>query len=176
MKISIITVTLNSEITISDTLNSILSQNYKNIEHIIVDGGSTDRTIEILRKYPYKNKKIFIKKKFGIYKSINYGINKSTGKYICILNSDDIFHSNNTIDNLVKKISKSKKIDIFLGNVAYFQGSNYYKVNRYYSAKNFSRWKMKFGLMTMLVKAQKKLTEYMNVKFKSLFIETFIIW
>ena len=147
MKISIITVTLNSEITISDTLNSILSQNYKNIEHIIVDGGSTDNTLKILKKYPLKIKKIFIKKKNLV--SINRLTMqlKSSGKYICILNSDDIFHSNNTIDNLVKRMSKSKKIDIFLGNVAYFEGSNYYKVNRYYSAKNFSRWKMKFGLM-----------------------------
>ena len=62
MKISIITVTLNSEITISDTLNSILSQNYKNIEHIIVDGGSTDNTLKILKKYPLKNKKFLLKK------------------------------------------------------------------------------------------------------------------
>ena len=147
MKISIITVTLNSENTISDTLNSILSQSYKNIEHIIVDGGSTDNTLKILKNYPNKNKKVFVKKKFGIYKSINYAIKKSSGKYICILNSDDIFHSNNIIDDLVKKISKFKKIEIFLGNVAYFESLNYYKVNRYYSAKNFSRWKMKFGLM-----------------------------
>ena len=63
MKISIITVTLNSEITISDTLNSILSQNYKNIEHIIVDGGSTDNTLKILKKYPLKKKKNFLLKK-----------------------------------------------------------------------------------------------------------------
>ena len=147
MKISIITVTLNSDNTLTDTLNSILSQNYKNTEHIIVDGGSTDNTLKILKNYPNKNKKIFIKKKFGIYKSINFAISKSSGKFICILNSDDIFQSNDTIKNLVKKISKNKKIDIFLGNVAYFADSNYYKVNRYYSSKNFSQWKMKFGLM-----------------------------
>ena len=64
MKISIITVTLNSDNTLTDTLNSILSQNYKNTEHIIVDGGSTDNTLKILKNYPNKNKKIFIKKKF----------------------------------------------------------------------------------------------------------------
>ena len=63
MKISIITVTLNSEITISDTLNSILSQNYKNIEHIIVDGGSTDNTLKILKNIHSKIKKILLKKK-----------------------------------------------------------------------------------------------------------------
>ena len=62
MKISIITVTLNSEKTIRDTINSVLSQSYKGIEHIFVDGGSTDSTVKILKKNPNKNKKIFIKK------------------------------------------------------------------------------------------------------------------
>ena len=97
MKISVITVTLNSKETIRDTLNSVYSQNYKNIEHIIVDGGSNDGTLSILKKYNNKKKKVFIKKTFGIYKSINYAIKKSTSKYICILHSDNIFQSNTTI-------------------------------------------------------------------------------
>lgn len=59
MKFSIITVCLNSEKTIIYTLNSILNQTYKNIEHIIIDGGSTDRTLDIIKKYPLKNKKVF---------------------------------------------------------------------------------------------------------------------
>ena len=67
MKISVITVTLNSEETIRDTLNSVYSQNYKNIEHIIVDGGSNDETLSILKKYPNKKKKIFIRENFGVY-------------------------------------------------------------------------------------------------------------
>ena len=62
MKITIITVTFNSQETIRDTLNSILSQSYKNIEHIFVDGGSTDKTLKILRNYPLRNKKIYVKK------------------------------------------------------------------------------------------------------------------
>ena len=62
MKISIITVCLNSEKTIIHTLNSVMTQDYKNIEHIIVDGGSTDGTIKIIKNYASKNKKIFIKK------------------------------------------------------------------------------------------------------------------
>ena len=147
MKISIITVTLNSEKTIRDTLNSVISQTYKKIEHIIVDGGSNDETIKILKKYKNNKSKFFIKKNFGIYKSINYGIKKSSGDYVCILNSDDIFQSNNIIQNLVKIFSKNKKINIFLGNVAYFKNSDYYKVSRFYSCSSFRTWKMKFGLM-----------------------------
>ena len=82
MKLSIITVTLNSENTVRDTLNSVLSQSHKNFEHIIVDGGSTDKTLSILKKYPFNKKKIFIKKNYGIYKSINYAINKASGDFI----------------------------------------------------------------------------------------------
>ena len=67
MKFSIITITLNSEKTIRDTLNSVFSQTYRNAEHIIIDGGSTDQTIPILKRYPNNKKKIFIKKNFGIY-------------------------------------------------------------------------------------------------------------
>ena len=147
MKLSIITVTLNSEKTIRDTLNSVLSQSSKCFEHIIVDGGSSDKTISILKQYPNNNKKIFLKKKFGIYKSINYAINKSKGNFICILNSDDIFHSNDTIQTLNKIVQKNKTTDIFLGNVAYFDKVNYHKVSRFYSAKKFKTWKMKLGLM-----------------------------
>ena len=137
MKISIITVSLNSARTIRDTLNSVISQTYKNIEHIIVDGGSKDETLSILKDYPNKNKRIFIKKNFGIYKSINFAIKKSTGKFICILNSDDIFQSNEIIKDLVKLIYKNKKTSIFLGNVAYFDNSDYFNINRFYSASNF---------------------------------------
>lgn len=147
MKISIITVTLNSDQTIRDTLNSVFSQTYKNIEHIIVDGGSNDQTLSILKRYPNKKKKIFIKNDFGIYKAINYGIKKSSGEYICILNSDDIFQSNDTIKDIVKIINKNKNSKIFLGNVAYFDNSDYYKITRFYSSNGFKKWKMKFGLM-----------------------------
>ena len=147
MKISIITVTLNSEETIRDTLNSVISQTYKNIEHIIVDGGSNDGTNKILKKYKYNKSKVFIKKNFGIYKSINFGIKNSSGDYVCILNSDDIFQSNDIIKNLVKIFSKNKKINIFLGNVAYFRNSDYYRISRFYSCLGFRTWKMKLGLM-----------------------------
>ena len=147
MKISIITVTLNSENTIRDTLNSVFSQTYKNIEHVIVDGGSRDNTLSLIKKCKIKNKKIFIKKNYGIYQSINFGIKQSSGDYIMILNSDDFFQSNETIRNITKKIIKNKSCNIFLGNVAYFDDFNYYRVTRFYSSKNFKSWKMKFGLM-----------------------------
>ena len=79
MKISIITPTLNCEKTLPITLASILAQNYKDLEHIIVDGGSNDKTVEILKKYPNKNKKLFLlkkKKTLRIYKLWNQKIKR----------------------------------------------------------------------------------------------------
>ncbi len=145
MKISIITVCLNSEDTIIDTLNSIITQTYDQIEHIIVDGGSTDRTIHFLKNYNYKNKKIFFKKKCSLYNSINLGIKNATGDIITILHSDDIYNSPNTISNVVNKIKKSKK-DIFFGDVIYYK-KKFSNVIRYYSSVNFKRSLMKFGFM-----------------------------
>ena len=147
MKISIITVTLNSDKTLRDTLNSVLSQRYKNIEHIIVDGGSQDQTKAILKRYPNKNKKIYTYKGSGIYAAINYGIKKSKGNFITILNSDDIYQSEKTIMNVVKKIKSNKKVKIFFGNVAYFEELNYYNIKRFFSADGFKPWQMKFGLI-----------------------------
>ena len=128
MKISIITITLNSEKTIRDTLNSVLSQSYKNIEHIFVDGGSKDQTLKIIQKNPNKQKKVFIKKKSSIYEAMNEGIKKSSGEIIQILNSDDIFHSNNTIEDAIKKVKVFPNYDMYLGNVVYFDSNNFFLV------------------------------------------------
>lgn len=147
MKLSIITVTYNSDKTLVDTLNSVASQNYKNIEHIFVDGGSTDNTLSLLREYPFKKKKIYYKKNYGIYKSINFGISKASGEFITVLNSDDFYHSNNQILKVVKKIEKNKKYKIFFGNIVYFNHFNYYNIKRYYNVERFKPWHMKLGLM-----------------------------
>ena len=100
MKISIITPTLNSEKSIAFTFNFVFNQNYKNFEHIIVDGGSNDKTLEIVKKH--KVKKIIIKKKSSIYEAINLGIKNAIGDYILILNSDDILNLTLFLKNLLK--------------------------------------------------------------------------
>jgi len=108
MKITIITVCLNSEKTIAFTLNSILKQTFKNIEHILVDGGSTDSTLKIIKEYPFRNKKLINCHAKGIYAAMNLGIKNSTGEIICILNSDDIFDNEKVIENVVLKIKNNK--------------------------------------------------------------------
>jgi glycosyltransferase involved in cell wall biosynthesis len=146
MKFSIITVCLNSEKTILYTLNSILNQTYKNIEHIIVDGGSTDRTLEIIKNYPFKNKKFFSINSKGIYNAINEGIKRATGEYISVLHSDDIYQNNYIIEEVSKIIKKNIEFEIFIGNVVYFR-EKISIISRYYSGFNFKLKDLKYGLM-----------------------------
>ena len=123
IKISIITTCLNSEKTIAYTLNSVFGQTYKKyIEHILIDGGSTDFTIDIIEKYKFTNKKIIISKNSSIYESLNLGIKNSIGDYILILNSDDVLNDNKVIEKVVEIIKKNKE-KIYLGDVIYFNSN-----------------------------------------------------
>ena len=145
MKVSIITVCLNSQQTIQETFNSVLSQNYKNIEHIIVDGGSTDATKLLIEEYPFRNKKIFIFDKLKLYESLNFAINKAIGEYTFILHSDDILNSPDTITNLVKYAKKTKS-KIILGSIVYFRDSAS-KIVRFFSSTNFKTEDLLKGLI-----------------------------
>jgi glycosyltransferase involved in cell wall biosynthesis len=146
MKFSIITVCLNSEKTILYTLNSILNQTYKNIEHIIVDGGSTDKTLQIIKNYPFKNKKLFSTNQKGIYSAVNEGIKRATGEYISVLHSDDIYQNNYILEEVSKIIKKNKEYEIFLGNVVYFR-EKIFKISRYYSGFDFKVKDLKYGII-----------------------------
>ena len=145
IKISIITTCKNSDKHIAYSLASVKHQTYKNIEHILVDGGSTDDTLEILSKHKV-NKKILVDKNSSIYQGINLGIKNSTGDYILILNSDDILNDKNTVMNIVDNIKKYKS-NIYLGDVVYFNNYNFDVITRFYSAKKFKTWMFYFGLM-----------------------------
>ena len=146
MKITIITPCLNSAATLPLTLSSVANQKYKNIEHILIDGGSDDGTIELLKNNNFKNKKNFFFKNKGLYDSINYGIKKAKGEIISILNSDDIYNNNNIIGNIAK-IAKKNKSDIFIGSTAYFHNRDYKKITRYYDTSKFKKEHLTWGLM-----------------------------
>jgi glycosyltransferase involved in cell wall biosynthesis len=147
MKISIITITFNSDKTLAYTLYSVFEQTYKNIEHILVDGGSTDETLNILKKYKYKNKKIILTKNTSIYRAINIGVKNTTGDYILILNSDDILDNKNVIKNIAEFIKKNKKNIIVLGSVTYFNQDKFDMKSRIYPSVGFKPWMLRFGIM-----------------------------
>ena len=115
-KISIITVTKNSEKFLLENIKSVKFQNYKNYEHIIVDGNSTDRTIKIIKSNKKKIKFIKNKNDKGLYHAMNVGIKNCSGDIIGILNSDDIYFRN-TLRLVNKYFNKHSKLDFLFGSV-----------------------------------------------------------
>jgi|SRR3989344_169186 len=101
MKVTIITVCLNSKETIEDTIKSVLSQTYKNLEYIIVDGGSTDGTLDIVDRYKDQISKIIFEPDQGIYDAMNKGLRVMTGDVVAFLNSDDFYLDKNVISDVV---------------------------------------------------------------------------
>lgn len=112
MKISIITVCYNAEKTIEQTIYSVISQKYNNIEYIIIDGNSKDGTIDIIKKYDSKIYKWISEDDTGIYNAMNKGIDIATGEYIQFLNADDALIDNLIIDKVVCSIKKANYPDI----------------------------------------------------------------
>jgi glycosyltransferase involved in cell wall biosynthesis len=112
---SIITVVLNNRKKVEKCIKSVLSQNYQNFEHIIIDGGSTDGTHNVLKKYNRDVKKIIIKKDNNMWEAMNTGIKKANGEIICILNSDDYFTKNAL--KIVNNYFSKNNIDYFFGAV-----------------------------------------------------------
>ena len=114
--ISIITVCYNSEKTISRTIESIKNQTYKNIEYIIIDGKSDDKTLEIIDNYKNSISKTISEKDNGIYDAFNKGLNICNGELIGFVNSDDIL-TPNALEILVKYYNKYTDRDFFFGSV-----------------------------------------------------------
>ena len=113
---SIVTVVFNGEKYLEKTIKSILSQSYNNFEYIIIDGGSTDGTINIIKKYNKKISKWISKKDRGIYDAFNRGMKLCSGDFICIVNSDDILKKN-ALKIISKYIFKYPDIDFIFGSV-----------------------------------------------------------
>jgi glycosyltransferase involved in cell wall biosynthesis len=145
MKISIITVSFNSASTIEDTLKSVLSQDYKNIEYIIIDGGSTDGTLDIVNRYKEKIKTIVSSPDQGIYDAMNKGIELSSGDVIGILNSDDLF-KNDKVLSLVNE-SFISDIDAVYGDIEYVDRFDLNKRLRLWIAGEFKFNSFKWGWM-----------------------------
>lgn len=117
MKISVITITYNSEKTLEETIKSVAAQKYENIEYLIIDGGSTDRTLEIIKQYPNVVTSWISEPDKGISDAFNKGVRMATGDVIGIINSDDLL-AENALQTVADNISE--ETDIFYGNAIYF--------------------------------------------------------
>ncbi len=149
MKVSIVTVTYNSAQTLVDAMKSVLEQTYHDIEYIIVDGASTDSTIDVIRQYEpqFKNRLKWISEKDdGIYDAMNKGIQLATGDVIGILNSDDYFTCSDVIERMVA-VFDDQSLDAVYGDIHFVRDGKPGMCVRYYSSKLFRPMWLRFGFM-----------------------------
>ncbi len=145
MKISIITACFNNQETIEDTLLSVKSQTYKNLEHIIIDGGSTDNTLSIVKKFDHISK-IVSEQDDGIYFALNKGIRESTGDVIGFLHSDDFFSDENVVEKIAETFENSS-CDATYSDLDYVSFSNPQQIIRRWKSGFYNNKKLRSGWM-----------------------------
>lgn len=127
--VSIVTGTYNSAAFIEDCVNSINSQNYTNIEHIIIDGNSKDATVALIKSTPNRVSTLISEKDDGIYDAMNKGLKLAKGEIVGILNSDDFYNSNEVLNRVVDAF-KNPEIDCVYGDLVYVDQQNTDRVVR----------------------------------------------
>lgn len=144
-RISIITATYNSAATVRDTFESVALQTYPDIEHIVVDGVSTDDTIAIANSYPHIAR-IAVGKDKGIYDAMNKGIGLTTGEVVGILNSDDLYTGAEVIEK-VMRLFADPLVDAVYGDLLYVNQKDTSKVVRTWKSGSFKRSNFYYGWM-----------------------------
>lgn len=147
-KFSIITVTYNAGATLEDTIQSVITQTYRNLEYIIIDGGSKDRTLEIIEQYRPHIHKVVCEPDKGLYDAMNKGIKQATGDYICFLNAGDELHEDDTLLLIVHSITESTLPDVLYGETAIVDEEGHFVRMRRLSAPEHLTWKsFKSGML-----------------------------
>ena len=146
MKVSIITATFNSRTYIENCIKSIKDQTYKTIEHIIIDGGSSDGTLDIIERYKEEISYWLSESDNGIYDAMNKGIKAATGDIIGILNSDDVYADEFVIENVVKCLS-GNNVSTCYGDLVYVDQNDTSKIVRIWKSCDFSKERFKKGWM-----------------------------
>ena len=145
MKISIITITYNSAKSLPRALQSVQRQLYGDIEHVIVDGASTDGTTDLIKKYAdqYKNVRWISEPDKGIYDALNKGIRMATGDAIGFLHSDDVFYSTDSVAHIARALEE-EGVQVVYGDLQYCNGE---KVVRRWKSNDFNPCALKYGWM-----------------------------
>ncbi|MDI1323227.1 MAG: glycosyltransferase family 2 protein [Algoriphagus sp.] len=146
MKVSIITVTYNSDATLQHTIDSIAYQDYPDIEYIIVDGNSTDKTVSIIQDNSAIVSLWISEPDTGLYDAMNKGIRMATGDIVGIINSDDFYHRVDAISQIVQAFEDSGEQSVYT-DIRFVNPDNLDKTVRYYNSKRFSLRKLKRGIM-----------------------------
>ena len=146
MKVSIITVCYNSAATIEDTIKSVLGQSYADIEYILIDGKSTDGTLDIIGKYKNSITTIVSEPDKGMYDAINKGIQRCSGELVAILNADDFYIDENVISDVVGKIEEEKAESLY-ADLYYVEEKDTSKIVRNWVSGKYIRKSFLYGWM-----------------------------
>ena len=144
MKITVITVTYNSELTLEDTIKSVTAQNFKDFEYIIMDGGSSDETLNILNEYRDIFSLVVSESDKGIYDAFNKALTYASGDIVAILNSDDVFNDDNVL-NLVANEFERTDCDIVYGDIVIVSKDNVSSIVRSWKSSKFIKGSFKAG-------------------------------
>ena len=140
-KFSIITVTYNAGKVLEDTIQSVVFQTYRNVEYIIVDGGSTDNTLDVVHKYQERICKVISEPDKGLYDAMNKGIRMATGDYLCFLNAGDELHENETLQKIVYTLKGKEVPDVIYGETAIVDEEGHFLHMRRLSTPEHLHWK-----------------------------------
>ncbi len=146
MKITVITAVYNNKGTILEALDSVHSQTHKKVEHIVIDGGSTDGTVEVVRAYGDKIDIFVSEPDEGIYDALNKGIALATGDIIGFLNSDDVYAHDRVLER-ISKAFRHENVDSVYGDLNYVLRDDITKVIRHWKSHEFSAKKLRRGWM-----------------------------
>ena len=144
MKITVITVVLNNKAYIADCINSVINQTYKNYEYIIIDGGSTDGTVDIIRDYQRYISAWISEADCGIFDAMNKGIMLARGEVIAFLNSDDLYYDSCVLENVVDTMLSSGA-DACFADMVYVKTQDLDNIVRYWRAGSFKPELLKKG-------------------------------
>lgn len=148
MKVSIITSCFNRAATIRDAIESVLAQDYNAIEFIVVDGASTDGSLEIIREYEGCISTIISEPDHGMYEAINKGIRVATGDVIGLLHSDDFFYNNGVVSRIAERM-KITRADFLYGDGLFVDPDNTDKVVRNWIGGSYRLWKVRHGWLPL---------------------------
>ena len=165
MKFSIITVTYNAESCIEATLKSVKEQTYPQVEHIIIDGGSKDNTLSIIKRYNDRITQVVSEPDKGIYDAMNKGIRLATGDYLCFLNAGDTLHEADTLEKMVN----GQPADIMYGQTAIVNSNREFLYMRHHTAPEVLTWKsFKQGMLVchQAFFVKRSLVEPYNLKYR----------
>jgi len=147
MKVSVITVVLNAVDTIEDTIQSVIDQDHPDIEHIVIDGGSTDGTLDVLDRYRDKLSAIISEPDEGIYDAMNKGIDLATGAVVGTLNSDDWYNNNSVISRLVAVFENDVDLDAVYGDIVFVAKDKPHGLVRYWESQPYKEGLFEKGWM-----------------------------